>query len=381
MEKERRTKIKILQVLGALEVGGLQNVVLEVIKNIDKRNFKVDVCEMFHEQGSLSDQARSLGANVYQCSLRENPFTFSRRFSHLIKEGGYDIVEVAREWMSGLPIQLAAKCGVPVRITHFHSMAHVQASMFSRLIYKLNRRKIERYSTHIAGCSRSVLDYNFGSNWGNDDRFLPLYNMVDLDKFNVPDSIRVQIREKFSIPENAYVAGTCARLHKVKNPMLCVELAKRIIQVIPEFYYLWIGDGEERASVEQAVKQCGLSERFIITGQREDVPELLQGLDIYIMLSKWEGLPISVIEAQASGLPCVVSDAKAFEEALCPEMHGYKFDISKGLGEIVNAIEFLRDNRIEYNRLKICGKEYVEKFGISQVMKELESFYISSLAG
>ncbi len=378
----KREKIKVLQVLGALEVGGLQNFILDVIEHIDKDRFQVDVCEMATSPGELAYKAESFGARVFQCSQRSNPLTFGRRFSEILKEGGYQVVEVTREGMSGFPIKIAARCGVPVRITHFQSMDRGPDKKLNRSITALSMKYIDRYSTKITGCSKGVIEFYFGEGWEKNDRFEPIYNSLGLQKFFVGGSETSRLKKEFNIPESGFVVGTCARIDPIKNYELCVELAAKVLEEVPDMYYLWIGGGpaKEADILRRKIAECGLESRFIVTGNRPDVPRLLKLLDVFVLLSKWEGFGISVAEAQAAGLVCISSNAKAFRESICPEMQKYSFDLSNGIDQAAKAIVELSNNSEERERLGNCGREYVKMFDIKQIVKQVENMYLEGMA-
>ena len=380
---EKNKKIQVLQVLGSLEVGGLQTFILDIIEHIDKDRFQVDVCEMATSPGELAYKAESNGARVFQCSQRSNPLTFGKRFSRVLHEGGYHVVEVTREGMSGFVIKVAAECGIPMRITHFQSMDNGPDKIFNRSLNALSMKYIDRYSTNIIGCSKGVLEYYYGNRWKDDNRFCPIYNSIKLDRFQVDDSASSGLRSEFNIPEDGFIIGTCARIDPIKNYELCVELAVKVLDQMPNMYYLWIGGGPEKESekLRRKIAECDLEKRFIVTGNRPDVPQCLNLLDIFVLLSKWEGFSLSISEAQAAGLPCVTSNAKAFRESVCPEMQEYSFDLNAGTDRIAKAIIELSKDRKEREHLGECGSEYVKMFDIKHIVKQVENLYLAGMSG
>jgi len=133
-------------------------------------------------------------------------------------------------------------------------------------------------------------------------------NAVDTKKFAYNEEIRRQMRESLGINDDAIVCGHVGRLHPAKNHIFLLEVFRDFLKVQSNAILLLVGDGELRAEIEEKITSLGIDKSVMMLGSRGDVSELLQAMDIFVFPSRWEGLPVTVVEAQASGLPCFISD-------------------------------------------------------------------------
>ena len=169
------------------------------------------------------------------------------------------------------------------------------------------------------------------------------------------------------------VLGTVANLSDVKNPMGLIDIFLAVKKNKPNAKLLWVGEGSEREAIENRIQTEGLADDIILLGRREDVPMLLQSMDYFLLPSLYEGLPVSVIEAQAAGLPCFISDRVTKEVNITGLCQFFPIDKpDKWAKAILECPAFSRDT---YDRIIKAG------YDIITTVKWLEDFYMNAAYG
>ena len=181
------------------------------------------------------------------------------------------------------------------------------------------KRWIDRHATVGLAASRIAGAALFGPRWSSDPRWRTLYCGIDLFPFHAPVD-RPTVRAEFGLPADALVIGHVGRFHTQKNHSFLVDVAAAVFLREPRARLLLVGDGELRPDIERRIAASGFRERVVFAGLRGDVPRLMKGgMDVFLLPSLYEGLPLVLIEAQAAGLPCVLSDTVSDEADVASE--------------------------------------------------------------
>lgn len=313
-------QIRILHALGSLDPGGVETWLLNVLRNIDRDRFQFDFCTFGSQPGLRALEAEKLGSKVLRCPKGSNPWEFRRRFRRILREGQYDVVHSHVHLFSGAILRWANAEGVPVRIAHSHTSQDDKASTLARRCYRrLMKSWIERYATHGLAASQLAAAQLFGEDWPRDGRIQVVHCGIDLRPFEEPIA-RDDVREELGIPPDATVVGHVGRFVAAKNHRFFLEVAREIVKLRPDVRFLLVGDGPLRPEIETRARAMGFNGNMHFAGNRSDVPRLMcGGMDIFVFPSLWEGLPMTLIEAQAAGLACVVSDRVTDEASVLPE--------------------------------------------------------------
>jgi len=163
-------------------------------------------------------------------------------------------------------------------------------------------QRINRYTDYPLACSEQAGKWVYG-----DRSFTILNNALDTSLFCYSELKRHQVRCQLGIGDSL-VLGTVANLTSVKNPMGLLDIFLAVYSHNPEAKLVWVGEGNERSAIESRIHAEGLEKSVFLLGTRGDVPDILQALDVFLLPSFHEGLPVSAIEAQAAGLPCLISE-------------------------------------------------------------------------
>ncbi len=305
--------MKILHVLGKLDPGGVESWLVQVLRQIDRSRFQSDVMVHRCDQGAYDAEVRKLGVRVIPCAHPEDPIVYARNFLRVLRKyGPYDVVHSHVHFFSSYVLLLAACAGVPVRLAHSHTdsrLLDTRAARLRKLYSNLMKLSLPHVATGGFAVSSEAGDALFPSGWTESSRWRLLHLGIELSRFSgqvASDSLRKQL----GLPKASLVIGHIGRMDENKNQIFILSVATEVLKLRPEAMFLLVGDGPMRSFLQQATHDAQLAEHFVFTGIRSDVPDLLRGaMDVFIFPSRLEGLPITLLEAQAAGLPCLVSDA------------------------------------------------------------------------
>lgn len=248
---------------------------------------------------SFKDELNTLGKNVFipPCSRVRKPITYSKWLERLIKENQYDVVHVhGNSGTMFFDIHAAKKAGVPIRIAHSHN-----SSAKYKLVHYMLKPLLNREITHAIACS------DLAGKWLFNREYMVLPNGIDIDRFRYDPVTRASYRKEMEI-EDCFVIGHVALMDTVKNHMYLLEVFENFVCENSRARLLLIGDGRLRPDIEQYISEHDLGESVLVLGKRADVAELYQCMDAFVLPSLYEGLPVTLVEAQTAGLPCLVSD-------------------------------------------------------------------------
>ena len=297
--------IRILHIVTYMGRGGLETMLMNYYRAIDRTKVQFDFLTHRDFRADYDDEIEALGGKIYRLP-NLNPFSRSYlgaldRFFREHPE--YRIVHSHLDCMSAIPLKAAKKHGVPVRIAHSHSSRQDRDLKYPlKLLFK---RRISGQATQLFACGKEAGKWMFGT-----DDFRVLNNAIDAERYRFDPKVRQEVRRELAIPADAPVAGHVGRFMAPKNHGFLL----RIFAQLPDHArLLLVGDGELRAENEQLAEELGVRDRVIFAGLRSDVDRMLQAMDVFVFPSLYEGLPLSIIEAQAAGLPCLISDKVPIE--------------------------------------------------------------------
>lgn len=309
---KRTVPARSLHVLAALTRGGVETWLMHLLRNTSRDDLVLDVCllDAAGKRGPYEEEFQERGGRIWRCPLQSNLLRFARRFRALLQQGHYAIVHSHVHAFSGWLLRLAAREGVPVRIAHSHNdtrSAQAAAGVSRKLYFRLMKRWIRRHATLGLACSDVAAAALFGERWREDARWQLLPYGIDLRPFHAPID-PAAVREQLGLPRDAPVWGHVGRFCPQKNHPFLLEVFREALEFDSRLRLLLIGEGTLRPDAERQAIKLGIRERLLFAGGRSDVPRLMRGaMDLFVLPSLHEGLPLVLIEAQAAGLPCVVS--------------------------------------------------------------------------
>jgi glycosyltransferase involved in cell wall biosynthesis len=307
-----------------MDRGGVETWLMEVFRHVDRTRFAMDVLVHSSRPGAYDDEARRLGVSIIPAVPGSQPGRFARRFLEVLGNGpGYDVLHSHVHHYSAYTLGLARYAGVPVRIAHSHSdtAEFERSARIARRAYFASTRQILRYvATDRIGVSTVAGRALFGPEWPSEKRDRILHIGYDFSRFD-EDLDSADIRRTLGIPPDAFVIGHVGRFVDCKNHAFIVEMMAEVARRDPRAMLLLVGDGPLRQDIDGLVASRGLSDRVVFAGARGDVPDVMRAaMDVFILPSLREGLPIVGLEAQAAGLPCLFSDIVSREVSAVPQL-------------------------------------------------------------
>jgi glycosyltransferase involved in cell wall biosynthesis len=293
-----------------MDRGGVETWLMHVLHHVDRTQFNMDFLVATDWPCAYDDEIRGLGSRVLPCLHPRRPWVYARNFYRTLRQfGPFDIVHCHLQAYSGWVLRLAGKAGVRVRIAHSHLAPPDCTGGFLRQTYlRLMSRWIQQYATDGLAASRVAAESLFGARWPADGRWRTLYYGIDLEPFRQyvdPATVRAEL----NIPAAAWVLGHVGRFHPQKNHSFLLEVTAEAARLRPDVRLLLVGDGDLRPHMEFAARRLGIVEKVIFAGVRSDVARLMLGaMDVFVFPSQYEGLPLTLMEAQSAGLPCLCSD-------------------------------------------------------------------------
>lgn len=354
--------VRVLQISGNMNMGGQETFIMNVYRNIDRSKVQFDFVVHSKERGYYDDEIEKLGGRIYRITpMTRNIFKHCKELKSVIKNGKYEIVH--RHTSSSIvfiDLLIAKICGVKKRIAHSHS----NKAQKSPVLNMVCRLFLNALATEKLACSLDAKN----SLYGNIHNYKILYNAIEIDKFLFNETMREKIRKKNKC-QNKFVIGHIGRFSPEKNHKFILELYNEILKDKSNVELWLIGDGQLKKNIIDRAKQMNLIDKIKFLGIVDNVCELLQGMDIFIFPSLYEGLGISLIEAQVSGLDCIASTNIQNEAIITNKVVCKDLDINEWKKEICR----------KRNNERIIDKENegIKKFSIENLKNEMTKIYLS----
>ncbi len=376
--------IRILHIVGGMNRGGVETWLMHVLRNIDRKRFKLDFLVHTNQTCAYDEEIHRLGSNIIPCLHPSRPLAYAHNFKRILRDHGpYDVVHSHVHHYSGWILRLANQVGVHTRVAHSHSdtsAVNSKAKLTRRIYLSLMKRWIANHATLGLAASGQAAAALFGPGWETDHLRQLSYYAIDLVPFHdATDSVAV--RSALDMPKNAFVIGHVGRFNRMKNHVFMLDVAVEVIKRESLSRFLFVGDGPLRSEIEHRAAKMNLSENFVFTGVRTDVPQLLVGaMDVFLFPSLYEGLPVTVLEAQAAGLPIILSDTITPEVSVVPGLLKW-LSLSQPAAVWADSILTARDVSLNIPQSKALA--YIERspFNILNGVKALELIYSTGLHG
>lgn len=317
---------RVLVVGMSSNLGGVESLIYNYVREMQGDGLQFDIL-LYEENCVYQEELNALGCGFYRIlapRFRECIYFYKERRAFFRDNAyKYDCI-----WLNDCSLanardlKVAKRYGIKKRIFHGHSAEHMRKDRkkyFYRFLHDINRRKIDRWATDYWACSDLAGVFCFGCHWKEDEKSRVIYNAIDLNKYRYKSEVRYAIRKKLNI-DDCFVVGNVGRLHFQKNQMFLIEVFAEIAKLQPQAVLMIVGEGEERASLEERIDFYGIRDKVYMLGAREDVPYLMQAMDVFVLTSKAEALGIVLIEAQAAGLPTFASKGIVPEDVRISEL-------------------------------------------------------------
>lgn len=300
---------RVLCITANMNTGGAETFLMKIYRNIDRSKYQLDFCINVKEKCFYEDEILALGGKIYRIpSKSENLQEFRRQLSAVVRENQYQyVLRITSSAMGLMDLKIAKKAGAKVCCARSSNSSDGNG-IKTRAVHFLGRLLYAKYVDVAIAPSDLAAQYTFGKKMYADGNVHILHNAVDLDYYKYSEEEKNRVRKEFSIAPDVKVLGHIGRFMQQKNHLFLLDVFHEVYKQNRNTVLLLVGDGELKESVKQKAAALGLLDSVIFTGVRKDIPALLSAMDVFVFPSLYEGMPNTVIEAQATGLPCIIAD-------------------------------------------------------------------------
>ncbi|MGL9893706.1 glycosyltransferase [Enterococcus mundtii] len=334
--------VRVLNVIGRRPTGGIGAVVKNYQSHFNEKIIFDYLLFSNEKDGEFDAFVKKLGSNVYVLPALEmkNLFVLKTAVKKFFEQysNNYDIAHIHTVNIAFLVAKYAKRSGIKNIIAHSH------ATKFSdKKINSIRNRllcvNLKKLCTDFIACSSEAGYFLFGKRFMEMHKVNILKNAIDIKKFEFSLEKRKKIRSEFKLKDEV-VFASIGRLSKQKNQKFLIDIFNEIHKELPNSKLLIVGEGQELENLKAKSEKLGLNNEVIFTGSRNDIDFILSGIDIFLMPSLYEGLPVIGVEALSSGLPCIFSDeiSKEFqsEKSYYISLNNSSLEWAKQIINIVN---------------------------------------------
>lgn len=382
MSTHRKKRIAII--ITMLELGGAQQIALYLAEHLDRTRYEVYL--ITHDKGLLVEAAQKIPNLTikFMPSLRREirPWQDAQaciQMWRFLRQEQIDIVHTHSS-KAGIVGRIAAWLArVPVRLHTIHGYAfHDYQSPFVRTVYVWVERLTARISTRLIPVADANIEKGLAANIGHPGLYHTIHCGIRIAEFADVDVDPVMLKNELGLSPEAKVVGQIGNFKPQKNPLDFVRVAVRVLESGADCEFVLIGDGPLRPEVEALIARSGFQDRIKVLGWRNDIPELIQILDIVVLTSLWEGLPLVFMQAMAAGKPVVANHVDGGAEAIYDGENGYLLPPGEVANMAARITELLHDDQLRH-KMGQRGRELAGEFDIDLMVRRHDALYAELL--
>lgn len=361
--------VRVLHMIGSLELGGSQSMIMNIYRKIDREKLQFDFIVDHPDRMYFADEIHKLGGKIFimPTFVGSNVLEIRKKWKEFfLDHQEYKILHSHVRSYASFYLPIAKEFGITT-IIHSHSTSNGRGA--TALIKNILQIPLRFQADYFMACSKCAGQWLFGKRIVRQKNFFIIRNAIDLEQFAYNEDVRTKTRKELGI-EKKFVLGFLGRVTASKNPWFVLDVFNEIKQRKKNVKLLFVGDGELLQEIKENAKDKGLAKDIIFTGTKGNTFELYAAMDAYCFPSLWEGLGISLIEAQASGLYCVCSENIPDEAIVTDLVEKVKLD----KGAAIWAQKILQHQK--YNRK--CTSDLIRKAGydIRENARWIQKFYL-----
>ena len=361
--------LKIGIVLGKWYGGGVESVLMNYYRNIDRNKIQFDfICDS-DSTNIPYKEIESLGGKVILCPPYQKIFKYIKELKKIFNENEYKVVHSNINALSVFPLYAAKKAGVPIRIAHSHSTSN-KKEWKKNLLKNILRPLSKKYSTHYFACTEHAGRWLFGDKTFDRGLVTVINNGIDVESYAFNKKVREEKRNELNIKDTDLVIGHIGRFMKQKNHEFVIKIFNELYKENKNYKLMLIGQGPLQEEIKQKVKDLKIENSVLFLGQKSDVNKYYQAMDLFLFPSLYEGLGMVFVEAQSAALPSVASTEVPVIAQVSDRAYfiSLKEPINVWTDKIKEVIN--QDRTVDLERIKIAGYDIVTE------AKKLEKKYI-----
>lgn len=299
---------RLLCIVGCMNAGGAETFLMKLYRNIDRTKYQMDFAVAEERKGFYEDEILSLGGKIHRVSPKTKGFIKNFiEIKSLVKIENYKyVLRVSQHSLSAMELFAAKLGGAQVRAFR-SSNSNTGGGKANQIIHMFCRPLPRIFANVWIAPSTEAGVFGFGHSGVKNKKFHMLHNAIQYDEYAYSFENRQTIRNELGLG-NAFVVGHVGRFTHQKNHLFLLEIFKQILNTHPSAKLVLVGNGRLENDIRAKIDELGIKDQVVFTGVRRDVPKLMAAMDVFVLPSFFEGMPNTVIEAQACGLPCVIAD-------------------------------------------------------------------------
>lgn len=309
--------MRVLQIGLGNNPGGVEAFVMNYYQELVSYDIQFDFVCMY-DSIAHENKIRALGGTIYYVpNVKQNPKGYREALCKILQQGNYEAVHINMLSAANIvPLRVAKQMGVPKIIAHSHNAS--APGLLRKVMHVCNKPFVERYATHRFACGKKAARWLFSKKTCESGGVTLISNAIDVEKYRFSQMERGKIRAELDL-EGKLVIGHVGRFEEQKNHKKMIEIMENLYGRRKDAVLLCIGDGVKKEEIEQLARKKGLEDAICFPGKQENMGAYLSAMDVFLMPSLFEGLPFTLLEAQANGLSCVVSDTITDEAYVLPQ--------------------------------------------------------------
>lgn len=314
---------RLLCIVGGMNAGGAETFLMKIYREMDRTQFQMDFAVATANKCYYDDEIISMGGRIYKISPKSSGIV--RNFNsikELVRREKYAyVLRTSQHSLSALELFAARMGGAKTTIFRSSNSNTTTGAGKDLLLHRICRFMPLWNANIRLAPSTEAAEFMFGRNCVKNGRALLLHNAIDLSVFHYDINAGTHIRNELKIPVDTTVIGHIGRFNQQKNHTFLLDVFKQYNRKNRNSVLLLVGKGELESAIREKASALGISDKIIFTGVRSDVPALLSAMDVFVFPSLYEGMPNTVIEAQATGLPCLIADTITREADITGLVH------------------------------------------------------------
>lgn len=361
--------IRVLHITGGMNMGGIENFIMNIYRNIDRTKVQFDFLIHQEEKQVFEDEILSLGGKIYRIpSIKKSGyFKYKKDLKNFFQNSPYKIVHSHYNELSGLILEIAKSKKIKIRIAHSHTSYPDYKNILLKIISKYLINKVKDKQILKFSCSKKAGEWLYGLN----SDFEIINNGINPREYKFNQLLRKEVRKELNIKNDEILIGHVGRFSREKNHAFLIKVFRELLRKDENYVLALVGTGDTLNTVKKEIEELNIQNNVKFLGVRKDVNRLLQAFDIFMLPSIFEGLPVTLVEAQGAGLKCFISDDVTRE-----------IDLECGLTEFINLekspkewAEIINNNK-KYDRKDTVKFLKYHGYDITENAKKLENKYI-----
>ena len=313
---------RVLCLISGMNAGGAETFLMKLYRQLDKTKYQMDFCINVFDKCFYEEEILALGGKIYRIPPKSvSRVAFKKQLYDIVKANHYNyVLRVTSNAFGFMDLKIAHRAGANVCAARSSNSSDGEG-LKAKVAHKLGRLLYSKYVNVKIAPSDLAAKYTFGKKDYERGSVNILHNAIDINKYGFDANMRLHTRSKFGISDDIMVLGHVGSFMTQKNHIFLLEIFSEYIKLNKNSILMLVGGGELESKIKQRASELGIYEKIIFTGVRSDVPALLSAMDLFVFPSLYEGMPNTVIEAQATGLPCIVSNTTTREADITGLVH------------------------------------------------------------